>query len=121
MLLGIAEGDGEGIPLGPAVGAPDFPLFDPDPEPDPDPDPHVPASNAELLGMSAASRRSERAAVHELEREPEPEPEPDLPDLPVGIADGAIEGEGEGIPLGPAVGASDFPLLDPDPEPEPEL
>ncbi len=52
--------------LGPAVGAPDFPLLDPELEL------QEPAAMAELLGMSTASRRSERAA----------ERVPDLPDLP---------------------------------------
>jgi len=110
--------------LGPSVGAPDFPLLDPELEL------QEPAAMADVLGMSAAPRRSERAA----------ERVPDLPDLPdcivgaegllrgfevgalLGFAEGfdeglllgIAEGEGEGMLLGPSVGAPDFPLLDPD-------
>ncbi len=103
-LPDLPVGATEGMLLGPAVGASDFPLFDPDPDPhepaaaasiDPDPEPHEPAAMAELSGISAVSRRSERAAVQDFEREPpepEPEPAPDLPDLPDGIMEGVEVG-----------------------------
>ena len=54
---------------------------------------------AELLGMSSAARRSERLVARRRR---------DLPDLPVGIAegleDGALLGLAEGLKLGFEVG-----------------
>jgi len=63
---------------------------------------------AEVLGMASSPSRSESAGGHKREREDED----DLSDLLDGIAEGVIEGDGEGIPLGPAVGASYFPLFE---------
>ncbi len=84
LLFGIAggEGGGEGLLLGPVVGAPDFTSFELELQ--------EPAAMAELLGMSAATRRSESAAFHE--REDERGDEHDLPDLPDGIVEGLTEG-----------------------------